>query len=485
MKKIVIIFSLMFLLIGNISNYAMAASAQPISYNTDCPVKYQGTSNCYYVSKPKTIVTESVKMPSGKPIVVGNDVYNSNDFSWGLGHVTGYVTKGVSSVTDTVRGWWSNVVGVTDKTEKFISGLSKDVRNRIVGAVNNAKTNGDGYITLSRADYDVMLGEGVTVLSDDFNFDEFKVFGRYGGEGAEYAELAHSYFDKLPFDNQYKAKEIKVLAITTTDDDYRVWVSGEFYTPRTSDYWFGGYVPIRKTDKYVKTFYRSILSSSNSIMNGFGSYESIKPKIPFVFMGNNGGYNVQEDSEGNVKIPYNQTQAIPAVVEVDGKKYFEVANPKFPNVPNLVSVDSPTSPPLSGGVIVEGDTGFIINDDGTVSDTPPVTPPIENENPNPPEGGGDDLERNPNEDGEKFSQLFTNKFPFSLPWDFAYLVNVLLAEPERPHFKLDEKMGSIDIKFEHDFAWMDSWIVFFRAFVIIGFIFTLIWGTRSLLGGAK
>lgn len=79
----------------------------------------------------------------------------------------------------------------------------------------------------------------------------------------------------------------------------------------------------------------------------------------------------------------------------------------------------------------------------------------------------------------------TQKFPFSLPWDIYHLISLIAAEPRAPVFVLDTDFDGIPIYFEHDMSYLDPYIGYFRTFVFIAAAVSIVYATRSLLGGAR
>jgi hypothetical protein len=79
---------------------------------------------------------------------------------------------------------------------------------------------------------------------------------------------------------------------------------------------------------------------------------------------------------------------------------------------------------------------------------------------------------------------FTNKFPFSLPWDVAYILGVLCAEPVTPSIEYD--LGNpFNTRISIDLAWLDDFMVYVRKFEFLGFVVATIYATRKLFGGAQ
>lgn len=86
-------------------------------------------------------------------------------------------------------------------------------------------------------------------------------------------------------------------------------------------------------------------------------------------------------------------------------------------------------------------------------------------------------------------QLMTTKFPFSLPFDFKHLLDLLIVPKQRPNLDIaiDSDIAGIPLKFnlKYDFTAMDIYMEYFRWFMIIGFGFVLIYATPKLVGGAE
>lgn len=104
-----------------------------------------------------------------------------------------------------------------------------------------------------------------------------------------------------------------------------------------------------------------------------------------------------------------------------------------------------------------------------------------------------DLDDPPDDDDkrrfEDFKNLATSKFPFSLPWDLAYMVSALNAEPKTPHFKMDIDGSILGIKFpfdiDHNMSYLNGFMPFFRGLIVVGYCFMLILLTRQILGGGS
>lgn len=84
----------------------------------------------------------------------------------------------------------------------------------------------------------------------------------------------------------------------------------------------------------------------------------------------------------------------------------------------------------------------------------------------------------------KMKGLVTTKFPFSLPWDLYRLLALLNADAVRPEVHVDKKLGNMPFKFDVTFEYLDSYMPFFRGFIIISFCIMLVMATRRLMGGS-
>lgn len=84
-------------------------------------------------------------------------------------------------------------------------------------------------------------------------------------------------------------------------------------------------------------------------------------------------------------------------------------------------------------------------------------------------------------------EIISNKFPFCIPFDFAYLMSILAAEPETPQFVIpfrfdyDEFHISYDIVV--DLSFLDELVAMIRIMLDILFCASLMLGTRSLIRG--
>lgn len=113
---------------------------------------------------------------------------------------------------------------------------------------------------------------------------------------------------------------------------------------------------------------------------------------------------------------------------------------------------------------------------------PPPQPPGETGDEDPPD---QDKEREQLEDeSKKLGSLVTSRFPFSLPWDFLALVKLLYAEPMAPKWEV-KGTDDIPLNFTIDLKFLDPYIGWFRGFVMIGFVVSVIFMHGRFMGGSK
>jgi hypothetical protein len=155
-------------------------------------------------------------------------------------------------------------------------------------------------------------------------------------------------------------------------------------------------------------------------------------------------------------IPFGNTVKVPAgTITMDGSQIKVKTNE---TVATAISTGTIAQP-----VATTGPTAVTITDTGTLTD--------------------------PTTKVNNLKNLVTTKFPFSLPWDFTTLIGSIAATPIRPEIHINQNfviMGtSMPFKIDVNFAFLDSWINYFRTFEILAFIGFLISATRRLLGGAQ
>lgn len=83
---------------------------------------------------------------------------------------------------------------------------------------------------------------------------------------------------------------------------------------------------------------------------------------------------------------------------------------------------------------------------------------------------------------------FTNKFPFSLPWDLKEAISNFAVIDEFPVYHVVIPTGPLEVDLEFDITIPEEFnivLVFIRSSFLLMFIIGLIWGTSKLVGGDR
>lgn len=162
-----------------------------------------------------------------------------------------------------------------------------------------------------------------------------------------------------------------------------------------------------------------------------------------------------------------------------------ISAPTIPGLPDVAldkDITKPVAIPVPPGTITYPQTGkadlvltpeiikTIVTEMADAATVPPGTPGTD-----PPKGDWPD----------SLGQVFTTRFPFSLPWDLYGVLALLAADPVTPVFVVDSVFMGMDFNFSYSLDFLDPYMPWFRGFIIIGFCIFLIQITRNLLGGAK
>lgn len=526
-----------------VDDKALAVSAPEKVKEVDCPPSYVGQKKCYMVvnpeTRPKKVIKPSTplpkgnksmrKLPSGKSLT-GNPIYY-------VAGVVGTVLALQDSELKTYQEWLQSPE-VEGWASRVAGGISEKSAVALETAWSDMQTSGSQWLDLSNVVYEEMFGIAYGEMSKeayiasivarattpDYKSEPsaqsfMKAMSEYFTEGY--------YFTSVGYDYELAGSEMKKVIKYKGygSNAYNKWgtLQVSHYTWQSSHFISTFFNLSKKeidemlvTDYYKDFFYKP---------DGQGVYYPSTYKgnetSPYVVNTGSGvSTYVPPSYHGNVNNPTTETEV--QIGSDTGKTYIEVPNPAGPDLePDLQPKperSKPNTPVIPGTKIVTED-GQEINPDGTVKKEPIVTPitipnpnpsPSPNPNPSPspapqpaplppkteaPPTSGEEPDpdspnRNPDDDGNRFGALVTNKFPFSLPWDIYNMIAAVVAEPERPEVKVDLSgqtfMGiSAPIKFSHDFKWMDDYAPFMRTFILIGFTIFLIISTRRLMGGGQ
>ena len=75
------------------------------------------------------------------------------------------------------------------------------------------------------------------------------------------------------------------------------------------------------------------------------------------------------------------------------------------------------------------------------------------------------------------------KFPWSIPFDLMFILSILNAEPETPHFEGTVNLGVVDWEYDIDLSPFDTIAGYFREFFFLSFIIGLMYMTKQLIWG--
>lgn len=130
-----------------------------------------------------------------------------------------------------------------------------------------------------------------------------------------------------------------------------------------------------------------------------------------------------------------------------------------------------------------GEDITVVEDDVVVDDGSGPTDPTD-------PGGTDDppdkdkTKEQLEDESKKLGNLVTTRFPFSLPWDFVAMVKLLYAEPMTPKWEV-KGTEEIPLNFTINLNFLDPYISWFRGFIMVGFVISVIFMHGRFMGGSK
>lgn len=199
---------------------------------------------------------------------------------------------------------------------------------------------------------------------------------------------------------------------------------------------------------------------TKDVVTGIDVAKDIPIAIP------NGGISVTSDAIANYPIP----QKGSAELDEDGK----IVVGELPSVVPTVQdyINSMTS---VGDIVIDNTTDIPIEDDENTN-----IPFVFDGNVNIDSIGGEKVDSDSSFNFEPLMVLgeeFTNKFPFSLPWDLIDIVKLFKADPVAPKFDVEFKGENIVVL---DLSQFESVVKIFRFFILLYFIVGLIKITGNL-----
>ncbi|MBC9710036.1 MAG: hypothetical protein H9W80_12560 [Enterococcus sp.] len=232
-----------------------------------------------------------------------------------------------------------------------------------------------------------------------------------------------------------------------------------------------------EAERYFVDYFLNDLKTTdvNHVMNKFISYI------------NGAGANATHNVTTTVKPPivepdYSGQKAVEMIKNPNGT----VTTPGIENFTytynNTYIYPSPTS--NTGWKDKATDIDIAVVEDDVVVDggEPPIDPEA-------PPAEDDDINTDKDKDKIKkksrdWSALLTTRFPFSLPWDFLHLMKFLYAEPMTPHWEI-EGTEKIPFNLKIDLKFMEPYAPWFRTFIFLSFVMSVIFLHGRFMGGSK
>lgn len=502
MKKIIILLALVFMMIPQMGVYA-AVEAPDKPIEVDCPPSYVGQKKCFYVTNPKVknakTVSEAKPVPPQKTIKTtakGKKITN-HPYVWAIGLLGGYIVDQSPTAQSAVDGFWNDVNAVDLAAGRIANAMTEIMAEDLQQSWEYAQITGNYVLDLSNDIWNELFGltkaemQQQTELREEIN-NLFKE-SYTGSAGSVVTDFLNSYGNNYEIYKMYSPYpgEIRLYSVYVYSSRsyfphyfiYKIYSNGEVEMHRNSIGGVWDKDTREEAIEYIEEWYikKSNLNDSHLVKPNADSLSALG--VP--------------SAMGTVApVVPNYSQGIPKIKELGGTKYYETPNKTSPAHPNLQPVGGGSKIP--GHVIID-QGGNEIDKNGNKPNKPPITAPVDKpleegepgyEKPTPPgEKEPDEDFPKPEDESNRFSNLFTKQFPFSLPWDVAYLVGLLAAEPKAPVFEMDKDLEIMDIsvpfKFKHTVEWADPYLPFFRTMIVIGYIFFLIFATSKLFGGAK
>lgn len=216
-------------------------------------------------------------------------------------------------------------------------------------------------------------------------------------------------------------------------------------------------------------------SNYNQIMNKFVTYANAA--------GANMTHNVTKIVEAPIVEPdFTGQKAVEKIKNPNGT----VTTPGIENFTytynNTYVYPSPTS--NTGWKDKATDIDIAVVEDDVVVDggEPPIDPEA-------PPAEDDDINTDKDKDKIKkksrdWSALLTTRFPFSLPWDFLHLMKFLYAPPMTPQWEI-KGTEKIPFNLKIDLKFMEPYAPWFRTFIFLSFVMSVIFLHGRFMGGSK
>lgn len=467
-------------------------------FDKDCPPDYVGQKKCFYVENPELKGKQKkVKVPkrapkSPAPVDLGVAVITSILLNTESGSLI--VEQGEQAIND-LDMYLYEQLPKRDDVASFLHDLGS-------GAYNNFNN-----ITQDIADYisDVFGTKIEDILGTlPNNYDQHPTLYNFLKDAARYEIVSSNPI--IFYESEIAVNDIHYVALLT-GVQVEYWSGVKRYRAflsRTRTPNYNSIAVYPKSKQYVTSNIYDDLSDAIAQASAYYSVTNVVPASVFydnlraqdrdaiVYLPSNSfSSKLQSTLQGVVAPPVPATPSKVGITTIDNTDYFDfdIPNPYFvpdkpesptdnpKDIPFYIPMSNPNAPPIIGTIPNPNTVGNPSPDPEPNPNPDPTEPP----DPNKPEEPSVGEPPVADDHGNRWKTLFTTKFPFSLPWDLYYVISLLAAEPQTPVFE-----GKIyDAEFKIDLSFLDSYIGWFRTFLIAGFIYLLILLHPRLMGGAK
>lgn len=362
-----------------------------------------------------------------------------------------------NAIKDSISASVQEIKNAYDTTRKYVIEWSSDVQQYLINAWNE-------YFG-ERISVDPISNEIVDGWSQFFQMSNGYV-PDYFYNGGKYFVLIESRLG-INSDIRYSFYSFQAPPYVATTKNWTSRIGYEFTNPE----WTGTH------NLHYVTWY-----CTNACQPKAMGWSTVQQYISYA-----PGFSTYESKSGDI---YDYDRLIFAnfdiYLENDIRQSDVIATPFPANYPGSISIPAPRWIDQDGGVVIEKPkigvipgtnaiTGITYAPTLTIDDaiSTPATPPTPGF-PDIPDPGMPDL------------SIFTNKFPFSLPWDVYHIFSLLSVPAKTPDFRINTHFGTdIPVQFSHKMDYLDPYMPFFRTLIFIVVCGGFIYRTRSLLGAGK
>lgn len=350
----------------------------------------------------------------------------------------------------------------------------------IAGLVSGVLGVGTSYVIDYMTDDEVPVVDGVTISRGDLDYENV-IYYVWNGSG--FCTLGDFWDDKglkYPAGSKFYCEAI-LEYIEKTDPNYgpRVYIAksggGDYTVGRLYNAGdrLGAVIEITRDTEWIR--WNPFSYVHIAYINGV-KYSGVEAGIEVIVAA----------SEAVARVGFKMYPIISSdyVYRVQGEVQSSIDDLKKTQYQTTVVNEVNANPDKVVYVFVkeDGSQEVALGDATASGDDYPVEPPLPPEEPvvpPPPEAGTEEP------DLRRIYNVITRRWPFSLPWDIAYLLGLVCADPVVPvwEFQLPEFMGENN-KIQLDLGQYESIMKVVRWFEVFGFAWGLVMVVRRLYGGS-